>query len=300
MTYLDPRAIVNAMGGVITGRDTCNVPGSGHSEKDRSLSIKTGPHLPGGFIICSHADDCDPLGLKDYVRSRLGLGQWKPGDKPRALTPAEKANLAAAQAREKEERKRYPLQIWNGCQDPRGTIVEKYLNQHRCIDLGDDVAGTVVRYHPALKMDGAYRPAMVCLYRDIATNEPCGIHRTFLDHGTAQKIDRRMMGPVAGAAIKFDLCPVGGSLVIGEGVETVLSARILGLRPAWALGSSGAVGRFPLIKELSVLRVLEEDDATSRGDVETVGRRYYQANLAVRVIRPRNGRDMNDELRARK
>jgi hypothetical protein len=34
-------------------------------------------------------------------------------------------------------------------------------------------------------------------------------------------------------------------LSIGEGVETVLAARQIGFRPAWVLGSAGAVGRRP-------------------------------------------------------
>jgi hypothetical protein len=37
---------------------------------------------------------------------------------------------------------------------------------------------------------------MVALFRDIRTNEPCAIHRTFL-HGAGRKLDRKMLGRVA-------------------------------------------------------------------------------------------------------
>jgi putative DNA primase/helicase len=72
---------------------------------------------------------------------------------------------------------------------------------------------------------------MVCLLRNVITDSPCGIHRTFLDPLTARRIDRKMLGIAKGAAIKFDI-PSAQNLTIGEGVETVLSARAAGKKPA--------------------------------------------------------------------
>ena len=106
---------------------------------------------------------------------------------------------------------------------------------------------------------------MVCLLRNIATDEPCGIHRTFLDHKTAQKIDRKMLGIARGAAIKLDAhATISTKLTIGEGVETVLTGRMAGYGRAWALGSSGAVGSFPVLKGLDEITLLQENDDTSR------------------------------------
>ena len=45
-----------------------------------------------------------------------------------------------------------------------------------------------------------------------------------------------MLGVVAGAAVKLDAA--GEALAIGEGVETAMAARQLGLRPVWAVGSA--------------------------------------------------------------
>jgi predicted P-loop ATPase len=67
--------IVGILGGDVTGADSCNVPGPGHSAKDRSLSIKIDPAAPDGFLVYSHAGDND-VACKDYVRDRLGLPQW--------------------------------------------------------------------------------------------------------------------------------------------------------------------------------------------------------------------------------
>ena len=303
MTHLDPRGIVAAMGGKVTGRNTCSVPGPGHSKRDLSLSIRTGSQFPGGFVVSSFAGgsngygDGDQLALKDYVRQRLGLEEWRVGEKPRPLTPAEKQNIAAAQAREKEKRKKFPLKIWSESLDPRGTMAERYLREHRGIDLDDDVAGAVIRFNPSLKFGEIYCPALVALFRDIVTDEPCGIHRVFLDQNTAQKLDRWMLGPTDGCAIKFD--DHSDTVVIGEGIETVLAARTLGLRPAWALGASGAVGRFPVVSGISRLQILEEADPTSRGDVAACARRYLGARKGISIHRPDTGRkDMNDVLRA--
>ena len=48
-----------------------------------------------------------------------------------------------------------------------------------------------------------------------------------------------MLGPQPGGRVR-------GRPVVGEGVETTLSARQLGLRPAWAMGGLGAIGRLPV------------------------------------------------------
>lgn len=71
MSLPDIRTVAKVMGGdVVKGQAL--VPGPGHSQKDRSLSIKIDSGAPGGFICFSHAGD-DDLACKDYVRERLGI-----------------------------------------------------------------------------------------------------------------------------------------------------------------------------------------------------------------------------------
>ena len=73
--------------------------------------------------------------------------------------------------------------------------------------------------------------AMLALFRDIASQEPCGIHRTFLD-SDGRKLDRKMLGRGKSAAIKIDANEnVTHGLHIGEGVETCLAAHLAGFRP---------------------------------------------------------------------
>jgi AAA domain len=72
---LSVQQIVAKLGGQVTGRDTCNVPGPGHTAKDTSLSIKIDPTAPDGFLVYSHAGD-DGITCKDWVREKLGLPSW--------------------------------------------------------------------------------------------------------------------------------------------------------------------------------------------------------------------------------
>jgi putative DNA primase/helicase len=82
---LSVQQIVAACGGQVTGPDTCNVPGPGHSAKDRSLSIKIEPTAPDGFVVYSHAGD-DGIECKDWIRQKLSLPSWTAKQKPKATS----------------------------------------------------------------------------------------------------------------------------------------------------------------------------------------------------------------------
>ena len=106
---------------------------------------------------------------------------------------------------------------------------------------------------------------MVAAMRSIETDEIVAIQRTRLSP-VGQKIDRRMLGPAAGAAIKLDADDaVTHGLAIGEGLETAMTARQLGLRPVWALGSAGAIAAFSPLAGIQSLTILaENDDANAK------------------------------------
>ena len=132
---------------------------------------------------------------------------------------------------------RVPRRLWREGIDPRGTLAERYLTG-RGLELGDDLAGEVLRWHPRLR-------AMVALFRGIRTDRPQALSRTYLDD-EGRKLGRKFLGPVGGAAIKLDADEnVLGGLHIGEGVETCLAARQLGLRPTWRSVPAARSRRFP-------------------------------------------------------
>jgi putative DNA primase/helicase len=283
--------IIRACGGDRTGPNTCNVPGPNHGPEDRSLSIKTGARAPGGFVVHSFADD-DPIRCRDYIRERLGLGRWAPQQDPREPLVV---THGIADWADQQERKASALRIWTASVRPHGSIVEFYLREHRGLDLPADIDD--LRFHGALRYEGRSLPGMVCLLRSIETNEPCGVHRTFLERETGTKIDRRMLGVAKGAAIKLDLAP-HNRLTIAEGIETSLSARAFGRGPVWALGSSGAVKTFPVLRSLNELAIAEENDAASRQAVKFCSRRYLSSRRPVTIFRSPVGSDLNDAWKA--
>jgi hypothetical protein len=182
----------------------------------------------------------------------------------------------------------FALSLWTSGVDPRGTPVERYLNSRK-LELGADIAGSVIRWHTGIG-------AMLALFRNIETNEPQAISRTFLDV-YAKKTERKFLGPVGRAAIKLDPDEeVTQGIAVGEGVETVLSARQLGYRPAWALGSAGAISSFPVLSGVETLTFLREHDDANERAVGECSSRWRATGHKIRDVWPSTGKDLNDAL----
>ena len=147
-------------------------------------------------------------------------------------------------------------------------------------------------------------PLLVGLYRDIFTNEPCAVHRTALST-RGEKIGRMYFGRKAHAAIKLSGADeeVAQGLTIGEGIETTLSAMMLGLTPAWALGDAGAIGNFPVLAGIDGLTILVDHDANGAGQMQAAKcrDRWLAAGGEVLTLQPnRTGHDINDLIGDRK
>ena len=314
MTHVSNAA--TALGGRVTGPNTILCPGPGHSPKDRSLSVKFDPTAPDGFLTYSHAGD-DWHECRDYVRERLGLPRWEPGDEQRRSVPPQhvgKWDLAATDAEADEGPRIWTedevlriaaaRRMWEEAQDPRGTLAERYLREHRRLDPPDDLAGRVLRFHPACpwrnentgKTDRI--PALIVPFRSVDDDAVTGIHRIALEPFSA-KPNRRMLGIVHRAAIKLD--PVGEQLAVGEGVETCMASRELGYGPTWALGSTGGISFFPIIDGVKTLLILGERGDASAQAIKFCGTRWKNAGRRVRFAIPDPGfSDLNDVLIARK
>jgi Toprim domain len=140
---------------------------------------------------------------------------------------------------------------------------------------------------------------MIGLLRDLITDEPRCIQRTQLT-ADGKKIDRQMLGPAKGAAIKIDPdADVTQGLNIGEGLETTLSGRVMGFIPAWALGSAGAIAKFPVLPGISALRIFGERDesgANKKACLECADRWRGAGTMDIGIVWPIHGDDLNDEL----
>jgi putative DNA primase/helicase len=193
---------------------------------------------------------------------------------------------------------------WDASLSPAKTIAELYLWQERHLDLTPDICGSVIRYHPECpwgdKPTGRMfrAPCMVAAMRSIETDEMVAIQRTRLSP-VGQKIDRRMLGPVAGAAIKLDADDtVTHGLAIGEGLETAMTARQLGMRPVWALGSAGAIAALSPLAGIQSLTILAEHDDANAKATHACAQRWHVAGHEVLINRPIGGKDLNDSWRA--
>lgn len=295
--------IARALRGKVVGNQVL-APGPNHSAKDQSLAVRLSAGSPDGYIVFSHAGD-DFRSCKEHVNSALGLppDRWRQ-DRPRdpvgearrveARQRAEQAELADLAARQ-----RRALMIWQEARNPLGTLVQSYLHS-RGLVLPEEVAGEVLRFHARCPFGvGAFAPAMVAALRCVRTGDLVGIHRTALTPD-GLKVGRKMLGTATGAAVMLDAeDAVSAGLNVGEGVETCLAARQLGLRPTWALGSTANIASFPVLDGVESLTLLGEtgDGGASARACTEAGTRWYRAGRSVDIVTSRVGGDLNDALK---
>jgi hypothetical protein len=104
------------------------------------------------------------------------------------------------------------------------------------------------------------------------------------------------MGHLLGNAVR--LTPHDGILVVGEGIETMLSlVEVAPGLPVWAALSSGHLGAVRLPEGVQRLYIAIDRDPAGRGAAERLSARATEVGIAVRVLEPQLG-DFNDDLRA--
>jgi putative DNA primase/helicase len=159
----------------------------------------------------------------------------------------------------------------------------------------------VLRYHPHCPWRIGTRPALIGLVRDILTNEPLGIHRTALT-ADGRKLDRpKLLGPTLGGAIKLSSEYVADDLTIAEGIETALSATMLGFGPTWSVLDAGGIAKFPVLPEIERLTIIVDHDVSGVGQKAAAEckARWSAACYVRTVMAVTPGHDLNDVLRAR-
>jgi hypothetical protein len=268
---------------------------------------------PDGFWVHSFAND-DWQTCRDYVRGRLGLPEWEPGDEQSRRVGVSRLGEFDRRAVDAESaphpfsdddlnRIKRAREIWDQAVDPCHTLAEDYLNA-RGLELGAVVAGRVLRFHARCPWRNEntgtieFVPALIAAFRSIDNDQFSAIHRIALNPD-ASKRGKRMLGVVHRAAVKIDPKPIDGELAVGEGVETCVAADQLGIFPVWALGSSGAITHFPVLLGVRKLRLLGENDPASAEAIQACGLRYQRAGRAVTVIKPTTPghNDLNDVVR---
>ncbi len=272
--------------------------------RGRSLFVRLrGPGTPGKWTDAAEGSHGDLLDLirhrsraqtlraaLDEARSFLALPPV-PDNGPGAAPGAEAPYDAAEAAR----------RLWRRCRAIDGSHAERYLHARglsRC-------RFAALRYHPALRYrEGASVRRLPALVAAVTHGDGAiaGVQRTWLDPRSPAKAGvanpRKALGRVFGHAVRFGIVPADGlaALVVGEGIETVLSlvAAVPEIRAAAAL-SAGSLGAFappPGLARLVIARDNDEDGALA---AERLARRCARAGVAATVIVPVGG-DFNDDL----
>jgi len=248
----------------------------------------------GGDIL-DLVQHLDGVRLGEAVKTLTGMSA-RPPSPTRPTPPASEITPEPKQPDPLEAADR----IWQEAIAIEGTPGEAYL-ERRGIALNRVPNYGGLRFHPRCPWMHGTTPCVVARFTDAATGEPRGIWRRPIDGSKPMTI-----GPMGGSVIR--LWPdesVTTAIVIGEGVETVLSAatrftrRGALLQPAWATGSAGNLESFPILAGIEPLTILIDcDEKSGRGQeaANRCGIRWAQAGRGVTKLTPREPGDFNDVL----
>ena len=264
--------------------------------RGRSLFVRLAPPgVPGKFTDMATGDHGD---LLDLIRHRSRAPTLREAlDEARAFLalPAAQPAVADAPYDSSEASRR----LWQRCRAIDGTHAERYLHARglsRC-------RFAALRFHPELR----YRegssvrrfPALVAAVTGDG-GRIFGVQRTWLDPRSPAKagvaVPRKALGRIHGLAVRFGAPADDAPLVVGEGIETVLSliTAVPEIRAAAAL-SAGSLGAFappPGTARLVIARDNDEDGALA---AERLAMRCARLGIAATVVVP-VGNDFNDDL----
>ena len=261
-------------------------------------------------VAGSFVGTCPACGYKDALRvtSQNGKALWWCGacQDQAAVTAAisgqaaQAAPIAAAADGSQAQRREWALNLWHDAQPAVGTVVERYLAA-RGISLRDDMPLRFLPNH-LCRDSGKRWPVMLALMVD-HDGTPQAIHRTFIAQDGKGKAPiatpRKTLGMVAGAAVR--LAPIADRLVIGEGIETSISAGLMMGAPAWAaISAPNLEFKLKLPTSITEIIVAADHDGPGLKAAKAALARWRAEGRTVKIARPQTpGADFNDLWRSR-
>ena len=284
------------------------VAGDLDGARGRSLYVRlAGPGTPGKWTDAAEGTHGD---LLDIVRHRTNAPTLRAAlDEARAFLALEPAPdpvpgaAPAAGGDDAYDATEAARRLWQRCRAIDGTHAEAYLQARglaRC-------RFPALRFHPSLiyRDGGGVRrlPALVAAVTGDAGERPghgavCGVQRTWLDPRSPAKAGvaspRKALGRIFSHAVRFG--QPGATLVVGEGIETVLSlvTAVPAITAAAAL-SAGSLGAFAPPRGVARLVIARDNDAEGERAAARLAQRCACARVACAVIVPQGG-DFNDDL----
>jgi hypothetical protein len=281
------------------------------ADKARFLAIMTQlPDWATGLPIAAKAWTSARYGLDDEapkIRNHDAIAEKIIAPIGRPLTNGKNGAPIAPPCRQQTDDSTLALalRLWGQSRPIAGTPAVRYLADVRGIDVDALPAniGETLRFHPRCTFGSGIRlPCLIALYRDVETDSFAGIHRIALtpDVFAGGKVQRLTLGswPKPRA---FKLWPAKNQLFLGEGIETVLAAatrlhyRGAPMRPAWAAGSSGNIGKFPVLPKVDQLTLLVDHDAAGEMCASACRQTWRAAGRKVVRLQTNHPRtDFND------
>jgi hypothetical protein len=213
-------------------------------------------------------------------------------------------HCAPAMAHEKDPQRRIDraLSLYWSAVSARGTIAETYLRS-RDITL---LVPEVLRFLPyAPHRDGRCYPAMVALVVNVV-GDPIGVHLTFLEPDGRDKypfadpmMQRECRGVLRGGAVRLADHDQNRELIVGEGLENVLSAMQMFGLPGWAALSTSGLKSAELPSSVERVVIAVDNDTNGAGQEAALFayEKWSCEDRAVRLVMPPiEGDDFNDVL----
>jgi len=266
----------------------------------------------GGRWICNQCGSGDGM---DLLTAVLGCDFKSAADKLRPIV-CEFPSAPPVRGPNKADRKKRlmkNLDMWKEAV-PDHKILAEYL-EYRGL-RPDECVGADIRLHPALPLydeNGKFKRKLPCMLARISTRDGklAAIHRTYLfqqggEFKTSKKISKtsREWG---GGAIRLLPCKNSKRIIVGEGIETVLSVRAHVLRahgvdiPCWAGVSANNLEKIAVPDHIENIMVAGDNDLSFTGQKAA----YILANRltvhdkrrAMVSIPTITDTDFNDQLR---
>ena len=286
------RAIVRAFGGVLLadGRSAL-IPGPGHSKRDRSVSLR---QLPNGRILihCFSPKD-DWREVQAMLEAHCAMA----GVPDAACAPPDEVD-ASGESKTLRVRK-----LWTQAVPVHGTRAEAYL---RARGIRASSWSSALRFlpHATSLDDKRKRPALIAAITN-HEGELQGVQITLLTScgrdKAAIETPRRVIGKLSGGAVR--LCDGFGEgvLIVGEGVETSLSASEALNAPAWSALTAGNLARFEPPHWVRRLIIAADRGPAGEATAETLAARMAERGLVTEIaFAPDAYPDWNDWARRRR
>lgn len=285
--------IAKAMGGVVfdNGRRAL-VRGPGHGAGDRSVSLVETEE--GRILIHCFSPRDDWRAVRDDLRAH---GLLDASAEPSQAANAQTSRTLVVQP-QAEDRLLRARRWWEEGRSLSGTAAGAYL-RGRHIAVG--LTSPALRFHPRVTSldDRQRRPALLAAIHDVDGGVQ-GVQATLLSaHGAGKAVvatPRRVIGRLLGGAVR--LFAAEETLLIGEGVESALSAAEALELPAWAALSAHNLSLFSPPRGVTRLVVAPDNDAAGVRAYEILRQRLATTLKLEQALPPGGLNDWNDWARA--